>query len=211
MRWAKEELQLWAREELGANSSVAALDWERIQEEIVETGETLWAREEANDLGAPSTTQAVEDLREAGLALPLVLGGTVQHFGAWLLDYCVVAAAVRMRLTRPVRQYTAVHNGVFGQIAAGTREPDQECVELSWKSQERLGNICETLAGVWFAQGHHGRLRRLILFLVTIVYRPSLHKAAADRTLVRLVAHRRRQTPPMEISEQFQPSGTWGG
>ncbi len=124
------------------------------------------------------------------------------------MDCCVVAAAIRMRITPRVRYYTAVHNRVYAQIAAGTRAPDGMRVELSSKSQEKLGNVFETLAGVWFVQGNHRPLRRLILFLVTIVYRQDLRPIdVADRALARLIQHRKRQKLPLLISEQFQPSG----
>ncbi len=170
---ARRELQEWALRDLVTNSTVAALDWVRIQEALLGTGEELWAREARGDLGAPDTDAAVDALGEAGLGLNLVLAGAAQHFGGWLLDYCVVAAAIRMRLTQRVRQYTAVHNRVYAQIAAGTREPDGQRVELSSKSQERLGNVFETLVGVWVVQRRHGHLWRLVLFLVTIVHRGS--------------------------------------
>ncbi len=127
-------MQGWALRDLVSDSTVAALDWERIQETLLESGEELWAREAEGDLGAPNTVHAVDVLGEAGLGLNLVLAGSAQHFGGWLLDYCVVAAAIRMRITQPVRQYTAVHNGVYAQIAAGTRAPDGQRVELSSKS-----------------------------------------------------------------------------
>ncbi len=124
------------------------------------------------------------------------------------MDCCVVAAAIRMQITPRVRYYAPVQNRVFAQIAAGTREPDGMRVDLSSKSQEKLGNVFETLARVWFVQGYHRPLRRLILFLVTVVYRQELRPPrVAARALERLLQHRKRQKLPTMISEQFQPPG----
>ncbi len=124
------------------------------------------------------------------------------------MDYCVVSAAIRMRLKWPARQYTAVGNTDYATVAAGTRYPGGAGANLSARSQEKLGNIFETLAGLWFIQEDRRSLRRLILFMVTMVYRVSLPEPAAVRALDRLRRHRAAQTLPGLISDQFQESGS---
>ncbi|MCP4242398.1 MAG: hypothetical protein GY772_17725, partial [bacterium] len=138
---AKEALLPWALRDLASDSTLAALNWELIQEELLGSSEELWAHEEEGQLGAPDTDDAVVALTQAGFSLNMVLAGTTQHFGGRILDCCVVAAAIRMRITPRVRFYAPVHNRVYAQIAAGTHEPDGTRVELSSKSQEKLGNV----------------------------------------------------------------------
>ncbi len=105
------------------------------------------------------------------------------------MDYCVVSAAIRMRITPPVRQYTAVGNTDYAMVAAGTRYRDGSGANLSAKSQEKLGNIFETLAGLWF-------VRENIWSLVTVVYRAAMQEPATSRVWARLRRHRAAQKPP---------------
>ncbi len=95
-------------------------------------------------------------------------------------------------------------------VAAGTNYPDHIGTNLSPSSQERVGDIFETLAGLWFAQRDYRALRRFILFMATVVYRTSMSAAPASRTLDRIVAQRKRQMAPTELSEQLQESGSSG-
>ncbi len=206
-RQAHEALQRWALRDLDDTTILTELDWEGIQRHMLPTSSQLWDAERDGDLDCPDTQEAIRTLRRNGFAMPSVLAGTHQHFGGWLMDYCVVAAAVRMAITPKVKKYTAVHNMYYAMVAAGTNYPDDVGVSLSLASQERVGNIFETLAGLMFIQREYRALRRFILFMATVVYRTSMGELPAARTMDRLVVHRRRQLNPTTLSESLQVAG----
>ncbi|MCP4243406.1 MAG: hypothetical protein GY772_22860, partial [bacterium] len=134
-------------------------------------------------------------------------GGAHQHFGGWLMDYLTAAEAVRMGLGPRIKKYTAVKNEIYAEVAAGTWQKEDGRIQLSPKSQERLGNVFETLGGLWFLTGNLRALRRFSLFLTLHIHRADLPDRIRGRAAARFIAHRSKQRLPILISAQLQEAG----
>ena len=99
-----------------------------------------------------------------------------QPFGAWVMDCFFTEASVRAGGRSSV-QYIAVLNSVYRRIAmaaAGAATAPRGSpfwhggMDVGDASDHRIGNIYESIAGVWFIEQRYGRILDLLCFIIDI-------------------------------------------
>ena len=122
----------------------------------------------------PSLAQARDYMeRVTGFAVP---EDRQQAFGAWVMDCLLTEANVRAG-GRSTVQYLAVLNSIYrrvAMVAAGvTSAPEgapywHGSMDVGDANDHRIGNVYESIAGVWFLQRDYGRILDFLCFIIDI-------------------------------------------
>ena len=98
-----------------------------------------------------------------------------QAFGAWVMDCLFTEATVRAG-ARPSIQYVAVLNSLYRRVAmaaagaatAGAAPYWHGDLDVGEASDHRIGNVYESIAGVWFIEQRYDKIMDLLCFIIDI-------------------------------------------